>query len=128
MILTDTSVVIVYERVPTPRLQKIITDNDAVVCGVTVAELFVGVKTAKDEAKLRTALADFQTVPIPDTLWETVGRNQATLRGNGLTLPLTDTMIATLAISLAVELWTYDAHFALMVPHLSGLNLFQEPP
>jgi predicted nucleic acid-binding protein len=88
----------------------------------------LGVKSAKDETKLRTALASFRTVPIPDTLWETVGRNQATLRGNGLTLPLTDTAIATLAISLAVDLWTYDAHFALMVPYLSGLKLFQEPP
>ena len=53
MILTDSSVVIVYERVATPRLKKIIADTDAAVCGVTVAELFAGVRSVKDEAKLR---------------------------------------------------------------------------
>jgi RNA polymerase sigma factor (sigma-70 family) len=56
MILTDASVVIVYERVHTPRLKKIITDEEASACGVTVAELYAGVRSAKDEAKLRREL------------------------------------------------------------------------
>jgi predicted nucleic acid-binding protein len=59
MILTDSSVVIVYERVPTPRLKTIITNQNAADCGVTVAELFAGVRTTKDETKLRAALTDF---------------------------------------------------------------------
>jgi len=42
MILTDASVVIVYERFPTVRLKKIIADAGAVVCGLTVAEHFAG--------------------------------------------------------------------------------------
>lgn len=61
MILTDASVVITYERAPTPRLKKIITDEDAAICGVTIAELFAGIRSAKDEAKLQTALADFKS-------------------------------------------------------------------
>ncbi len=56
MILTDASVVIVYERVPMARLKKIFADAGAVVCGLTVTELFAGVRSAKDESKLRTAL------------------------------------------------------------------------
>jgi predicted nucleic acid-binding protein len=68
MILADSSVVIVYERALTPRLKKIITDADAAVCGLNLAELFTGIRSAKDEAKLRTALADFRTLPIPDTV------------------------------------------------------------
>jgi predicted nucleic acid-binding protein len=128
MILTDASVVIVYERVPTPRLKKIITDEEASVCGVTIAELYAGVHSAKDEAKLRTALADFKSQPIPDALWETIGRNQATLSAKGVTVPLADTALATLAIFLDVELWTYDAHFRLIQQVLPALKLFQEPP
>jgi predicted nucleic acid-binding protein len=88
MILTDASVVIIYERVPTPRLKKIIIDEDAAVCGVTIAELFAGVRSAKDEAKLRTALADFKHQPMPDSLWETIGRNQAVHSAKGVTVPL----------------------------------------
>jgi predicted nucleic acid-binding protein len=128
MILTDSSVVIVYERVPTPRLKKIITNASAYVCGVTVAELFAGVRSVKDEAKLRAALADFQILPIADALWETVGRNQASLSANGVTVPLIDTALATIAIAAGIELWTYDSHFALIQGVLPALKLFQEPP
>ena len=45
------------------------TDEDAAVCGVTIAELFAGVRTAKDETKLRTALSDFKTLSISDPIW-----------------------------------------------------------
>lgn len=128
MILTDTSVLVVYERAPTPRLRRIITDNAAAVCGVAVAEMFAGVRTPQDEIRCRTALADFRSVAIPETLWETVGRNQSQLRANGATVPLSDTVMASLAVALRVELWTYDAHFALIQRFLPALQLFQEPP
>jgi len=54
MILTDASEVIVYERVPTARLKKIIADVGAVACGLTVAERFAGVRSAKGGSKLRS--------------------------------------------------------------------------
>ena len=128
MILTDTSVVVVYERAPTPRLRRIAADNDAAVCGVAVAEMFAGVRTPADEARCRSALADFRSLPIPESVWETVGRNQAQLRANGVTVPLPDTVVASLAEALNVELWAYDAHFALIQRVLPALQLFQEPP
>ena len=99
-----------------------------VVSGVTVAELFAGVRTARDEARLQTALADFPAVPIPDAVWELTGRNQATLQANGVTVPLTDTVIATVAMAIGVELWTYDGHFQLIQRVLPALRLFVEPP
>lgn len=128
MILADASVVIVYERVPTPRLKKIIGDNGAAVCGLTIAELFAGVRSAKDEAKLQTALYDFLSLPIPDTVWEGIGRNQSQLSAKGVTVPLIDTGLATIAIDNDIELWTYDSHFTLIQGVLPALKLFQEPP
>ena len=73
-------------------------------------------------------MTDFRPLPIPEILWETVGRNQARLRANGITVPLTDTVVASLAIALNLELWAYDAHFALIQRVLPALKLFQEPP
>ena len=128
VILTDTSVVVVYERAPTPRLRRIASDNDAAVCGVAVAEMFAGARTPADEVRCRTALADFRSLSIPEALWETVGRNQARLRANGVTVPLTDTVVASLALTLDVELWAYDAHFTLIQGVFPALKLFQEPP
>jgi predicted nucleic acid-binding protein len=128
MILTDASVVIVYERFPTARLKKIIADAGAVVCGLTVAELFAGIRSAKDESKLRTALGDFQSLSIADALWEPSGRNQSQLSAKGITVPLIDTALATIAMESDIELWTYDSHFAMIQGVLPALQLFQEPP
>jgi predicted nucleic acid-binding protein len=103
MILADASVVIVYERVPTPRLKKVIADADAAVCGLTIAELFAGVRSAKDEAKLQTALYDFRSLSISDTVWEGIGRNQSHLSARGVTVPLIDTALATIAMDDDIE-------------------------
>src|SRR5258708_6875023 len=106
MILTDASVVIVYERVPTARLKKIIADAGAVVCGLTVAELFAGVRSAKDESKLRTALGDFQSLSMGDAVWEPTGHNQSQLSAQGITVTIIDTALATIAIQRDIEHWT----------------------
>ena len=98
MILADTTVAIDYERSRSSRLNQIIQTHAAAVCGITVAEMFAGVRTAKDEARCLAALADFQRLPIPDALWETTGRYQSLLLSRGVTVQLADTAIATLAI------------------------------
>lgn len=128
MILADTTVAIAYERARSARLQQIIQANAAAVCGVTVAEMFAGVRTAKDEARCLAALADFQRLPIPDTLWETIGRHQSKLSAQGLTVPLADAAIATLALHLDIELWHYDRHFIDIQKIIPRLKFFQEPP
>ena len=128
MILADTSVVIAYERSRTPRLTQIIQGQSAAVCGITVAEVFTGVRTMADEARSVAALGEFQRLTIPDSLWETVGRNQARLLAKGVTVQLTDTAIATVAIANDVDLWAYDTHFVLIKGVLPRLRLFHEPP
>jgi predicted nucleic acid-binding protein len=128
MILADTSVVIHCERALTARLRQIIHDHDAAVCGITVAEMFVGTRTPVAEAAVRATLALFQRLAIEEAVWERAGLFQATLRAGGLTVQLTDTVIATVAITAGIELWTYDTHFTAMAARLPGLHLFQEPP
>lgn len=98
------------------------------MCGVTVAEMFAGVRTAKDEARCLAALADFQRLLIPDALWEAVGRHQALLLAHGLTIQLADAAIATLALDLDLELCHYDRHFNDIKTVLPRLKHFQEPP
>jgi predicted nucleic acid-binding protein len=90
--------------------------------------MFVGVRTPADEAKVTAALNLFGRVPTEEAWWEAAGRVQATLRSHGVTVQMTDTLIATAAIRLAVPLWTYDAYFTLMAGVLPGLALFAEPP
>ena len=59
---------------------------------------------------------------------EKAGHNQANLAANGLNVPLTDAIIATAAVDMGLESWTYDAHFTAMARLMSGLKLFHETP
>lgn len=128
MILTDTSVVVVFLRGPTVRLTTIIQTHQAAICGITLAEVYAGARNPADFTRLTTALSIFGTVPIPDTIWSNVGRNLALLRSQGITVPFTDVVIATVAIDNGLELWSYDAHFPMIQTVLPALKLFQEPP
>ena len=69
MILADTSVAIeVYRRRPARLLQIIVSDS-ASVCGITVAELYAGARTAAERARCAATLAAFQSLPTPETIW-----------------------------------------------------------
>ena len=128
MILADTTVVVDFLRAPIPRLLKIIQDNQAAICGVTVAETYAGAKSPGDFAIFTAALSVFSTVAIPETTWEVLGRNLFTLRRAGITIPFADALIATVAMENDLELWTHDAHFATIQGALPTLKLFLEPP
>jgi predicted nucleic acid-binding protein len=128
MILTDTSVVVTCQRRPTLRLLKIIQDHEAAICGVTHAEIYAGARTPADFVHCAALLALFRQVAIPDSLWRELGRNLFTLRTQGITVPFPDALIASVALANALELWTYDAQYALIQGALPQLRLFQEPP
>jgi predicted nucleic acid-binding protein len=128
MILADTSVVIDWLRSPSTRLLGIISTFAPAICGVTVAEVFAGARTAGELAHYPAALSVFGKVPIPLDIWERVGQNLFACRRHGITVPLADAIIATVTIDNNLELWTYDSHFTLMQAALPALRLFVEPP
>ena len=128
MILAETTVAIDYVRSASTRLQQIIQGHQAAVCGVTVAEVFAGAKTAAELPHLATMLSVFGSVPIPDPIWDKLGRNLFELRTHGIAVPFSDALIATVALENGLELWTYDKHFAMIQGVLPQLKLFQEPP
>ncbi len=128
MILVDTSVVIDALRSLAPKWQQLFVAHQAAICGVILAEVLHGARDALHYQQLTAALAKFPYLDMSDNLWATVGQHLYNLRRNGVTIPLADVIIATLAISHGVELWTRDAHFATIQTVLPGLQLFPEPP
>jgi len=128
MILVDTSVVIDWSRGKDAKLRLLIPSLPVAVCGVTQAELLHGSRDPAHRQKLLADLGTFQFVPMPDASWITVGDNLAALRSRGVTVPLADAIIATLAIENGIEAWARDPHFTAMQKVLSQLKLFQEPP
>ncbi len=128
MILVDTTVVIDYTRGKDLKLQALLLALHVAVCGLTRTEVLQGSRGPADRQKLLTALAAFQFLTIPDPLWDTAGDNLAALRSKGITVPLPDAVVATLAIANDIEVWARDPHFPMIQKVLPALKLFQEPP
>lgn len=126
MMLLDTSVVIDLFRAQNDRILDVILEQDVAVCGITRAEVLHGARDASHRVKLMAALDLFQSVALPEAIWDQVGDNLAALRASGITVPLADAIIATLAITNDIELWARDQHFLLIRQVLPALKLFQE--
>jgi predicted nucleic acid-binding protein len=95
---------------------------------VTRAEILHGARDPAHRQRLLAALSLFHQLPLPDSLWDEVGDHLATLGAAGVTVPLADVIIATIAIANDIELWTRDQQFTLIQAVLPQLRLFQEPP
>jgi predicted nucleic acid-binding protein len=128
MTLTDTTVVVDYLRTRDRNLFRLFGIHDATICGITRAEILHGARGAANRRNLLKSLNAFKQVPIPDSVWDIVGDHLAHLQANGLTVPFTDVVIATVAIVHDIEVWARDNHFKLMQSFLPALRLFVEPP
>lgn len=128
MILVDSSVLIDALRRPDPKLQNLFNACQPVICGIVVAEVLHGARDLADFNSLAAALAAFPQVPMPDAIWQTVGRSLWLLRSKGVSVPFQDVAIATVAMENDAELWTRDAQFRMIQGVLPALKLFQEPP
>jgi len=128
MILVDTSVIVDYLRSPTDRVLNLLQENAAAVCGVTRAEVLAGARDRAHLGRLSATLDTLEQVAIPETTWDLLGNHLAALRAAGVTVPLADAIIATIAIDNDLELWARDDHFARVQSVLPSLKLFHEPP
>jgi hypothetical protein len=127
MILVDTSVLVDYLRFPSDRVLYLFQTYEAAICGVIRAEILAGVRNAQDAAKVANGLNLFELIHTPETIWDAVGQNAAALRGNGITVPFTDVLIATLAVENGLPLWTKDKHFQRLGNVMNSLVLFTVP-
>jgi predicted nucleic acid-binding protein len=128
VILVDTSVVIDYVRGRDPKVAALMLQHPVAVCGIVRAEMLCGARDQGHRAKLLMVLAAFAQLSIPELIWDAVGDNLATLRRQGITVPLPDALIATLGIENGMEVWARDPHFPIMQAALPQLKLFREPP
>lgn len=128
MILIDASVLFDHTRAKDPNVARLIALNPIAICGVTRTEALHGVRTFKERMDLIKTLNSYPQVSTPESIWDEAGDHLALLRSKGLTIPIPDVILATVAIHHDLEVWARDHHFPLMQKWLPALKLFQEPP
>ena len=125
-ILIDTSAWIDFLRGRSGALsdavERALSDDSALLCGVVIAELLQGAKGQKERQQLEFLFANVECLPVLPDDWHGAGRALQALRLSGIILPLSDAIIAAVAQRHGVSILTADAHFQ----HLS-VGLLKAP-
>ncbi len=127
-VIVDTSVWVDYIRGRDQGLREavgtLIYRAQAYLCGVVLAELSSGARTARDRDRIDSAFKGLPYLELSRPTWAHAGSLSAALRAQGITLPLPDLLIATLALEHGYAVFTRDAH-SQRVPRL---QLYQPSP
>lgn len=115
-VLVDTSAWIDFFVRPASASKRTVDrllDEDAVLlCGIVLAELLQGIKSARELRAVRTHFDALPYAEVDRPSWELAGSLSRTHRSRGLTIPLTDMVIAALALRRDAAVLTLDPHFS----------------
>lgn len=92
-------------------VERALADDLALMCSVSQAELLQGVKGQKEQRQLELLFDNVTLIDVEPADWLSAGRALQVLRSKGFQIPLTDALIAAVAIRLGVPLLTSDGHF-----------------
>lgn len=126
MILADTSILIELARKPTLPVARVVLSGRPVVCGITVAELYAGVRSEIQRVRLEGSLGLFGHVAMEDAVWPLTGRISGAMARHGRKIKFQDAAIAATALHRNLPLWTRDRHFTWVRAAFPALVLFDE--
>ena len=126
-IIVDTCVWIEFFREPesefTLHLKDLLRERKVMMVGMVMAEILQGVKAPKEANLVKQSLTKLPYLEITRDIWVTAGEISASLRSTGITIPLSDLIIAAITISGGHEIFTIDPHFN----KVDGLKLHNIP-
>lgn len=126
-VIVDTSVWIQFFNVPQSQekvqVDKLLNNNRVVIVGIIISELLQRSHSRKDYEEIEDKIIALPYVEVSKNTWREVGKISFKLRKQGITLPLTDIVIATLAKENGYEIYTLDPHFK----KIPGVKLYLNP-
>lgn len=113
--MVDTSYWVEYFNRPgteeSSLVRGLIRDDRAALTGVILAELLQGARTREELFELWSALGAVDRVETTGEVYARAGRLGFDLRRLGVTVPITDCIIAAAAESIGGLVLTLDRHF-----------------
>ena len=89
-----------------------------------ILELIGGTRTDAEYRELCEDLEALQQFPITESVWGSAYRIAHTLQRKGLSVPATDHLIASVALSYPCRIFHCDKHFDLLAHHI-GLPVWK---
>lgn len=122
MVIADTSVWIPFfnepASVPKRELDRLLDADHVALVGVVLAELIRGCRTVREADKVTSQLAGLTFLETSFGTWKRSGELSFALRRKGITLPLSDLVVAAQALEHRCPVYTLDPHLEL-VPGLA---------
>jgi predicted nucleic acid-binding protein len=120
-VFIDTSVWVEYFRgrdaALCDRVEQLVMDGRAGCDGVVLGELLHGARGVREAEEIRKAFLALHVYSDTLDVFAEAGHLGAELRRKGVTIPLTDCVIAAQARRENLTLLTADRHFAAMAGH-----------
>ena len=129
-LLVDTSIWIEYFRgrlSDAAVIEQKLGQGTVFVTGPIVAELLQGVRTSAEADELRRCIDAIPYAECTLADWLTAGEMAFTLRRKGITIPLTDLIIAAVAKRIGAAVYSRDKHFARIRRDTMSLPITRHP-
>ena len=124
MVIVDTSVWIPFFNRPGSRekaaLDLLIDADEVALVGVVLTELLQGCRSPEEREQLADALLALPYWEVTRASWLKAGDLSYGLLRKGLTLPISDLIIAALALKHQCHVYSLDVHFK----RIPGLQLY----
>lgn len=127
MVVVDTSVWIPFLTGADPpvraALRDLIRSGQAALVGVVLAELLQGCRTHGEAETMLSNLAGLRFLETSFRSWRRTGELGSLLLRQGTTIPLSDLIIAALALEHNCPVFTLDTHFR----QIPGVKFYRPP-
>lgn len=114
MILLDTNIVIDMINNEEDSHWALLQEDSVVLCGIVMAELYRGIKNAKEEKAIELFVNSMDSLPLQNDDWKQIGLFITKLRNSGLIVPVQDAIISYLAIKYSCSVCSNDKHFKMI--------------
>lgn len=122
MVIADTSVWVPFFNRPESdekrAMDALIDERRLALVGMVLAELLQGCRTSKETDTILSKLTGLRFLEMGFSTWRRTGELSASLRRKGVTIPLSDIVIAALALEHRCQVYSLDPHFD-RIPDLS---------
>ena len=99
------------------KIEILLSEDRAAVSGIIMLELLSGTRAEKEYQDLSEDLEGLHYIPTGEDVWRCSYRLSRSVKKGGLTIPATDLLIASIAITSGCKILHLDKHFDLLAKH-----------
>ncbi len=99
------------------KVDVLLGEDCVATSGIIKLELLSGTRTEKEYHELSEDLESLHYIPTSEDVWRYSYRLSRDIKKAGLSIPATDLLIASVAITAGCEIMHLDKHFTFLAKH-----------